>query len=113
MKRIIAMIRPVMLNDVVFALHQVEDFPGASITDIRGIGRGMRHHLKENREKPSFGYPKAVRIEIICPGAMTRAIVDTIYTHAHTGKPGDGKVFVSPVESALRISSGQTGEEAL
>jgi nitrogen regulatory protein PII len=102
-----------MLDDVIFALHQVEDFPGATMMDVRGVGRGMHQHVKEKRERPSFGYPTAVRVEIVCTDALVETLVETIEKNAHTGRPGDGKVFVSPVESALRISNGQRNDEAL
>ena len=54
-----------------------------------------------------------VRIEIICPDALAPVLIETIQANACTGKPGDGKVFVSPVESVLRISNRQTNEDAL
>jgi len=113
MKRIIAMIRPVMRDDVISALHRVEDFPGAGMSEISGIRRGIHQRVKEHREPLAIDFRTFVRIEIICPDALAPALVETIRANAHTGKPGDGKIFVSPVESALRISNGQTDEEAL
>jgi len=113
MKRIIAMIRPVMRDDVISALHQVEDFPGANMSEISGIRRGIHQRIKEHREPLAIDFRIYVRIEIICPAALAPMLVETIRANAHTGKPGDGKIFVSQVESALRISDGQTDEEAL
>ncbi len=113
MKRIIAMIRPVMRDDVITALHKVEDFPGASMSEIKGIRRGIHQHIKEHREQLAIDFPIYVRIEIICTDELAPTLVKTIRTNAHTGKPGDGKIFVSPVTSALRISNEETDEDAL
>jgi nitrogen regulatory protein P-II 1 len=113
MKRIIAMIRPILRDEVISALHRVEDFPGASMSEIKGVRRGIHQHIKEHREPLAIDFLIYVRIEIICPDALAPILVETIRASAHTGKPGDGKIFVSPVASALRISNGETDEEAL
>ena len=113
MKRIVAIIRPIVRDDVIAALHQVKDFPGASMSEISGIRRGIHQRVKEHREPLAIDFPIFVRIEIICCDTSAPILVETIRANAHTGKPGDGKIFVSPVESALRISKGQTDEEAL
>lgn len=113
MKRIIAMIRPIMRDDVISALHLVEDFPGASMDEISGIRRGIHQRIKEHREPPALDFPSYIRIEIICPDAQVDLLVETIQASGHTGKPGDGKIFVCPVELALRISNGQVNGEAL
>jgi nitrogen regulatory protein P-II 1 len=114
MKRIIAFIKPNMLDDVVFGLHAVEDFPGATISEVRGIGRGIHHHANGTAEKRrSFGFPVSVRLEIVCPTAQTEEIVNVIATEAHTGLPDDGKIIVCPVDDALRIRTGERGEEAI
>lgn len=113
MKRIVAMIRPVMRNDVIAALHQVEDFPGACMTNFEGIRRGTHQGPKGRCEPPLIGFRNYVRIEIICKDDMEPVLVEAIRASAHTGKPGDGKIFVCQVESALRISNGQTDEDAI
>lgn len=113
MKRIIAVIKPNMLDDVIFALHQIKDFPGATMTDVRGMGRGFTKHVAERQQLLSFGYPAQVRIEIVCIEDQVDKIVTTIEENARTGKPDDGKVFISPVEGAVRISTGQRDMEAI
>ncbi len=113
MKRIIAIIKPNMLDDVIFALHQVKDFPGATMTDVRGMGSGFHEHVKERQSSSSLGYPTQVRIEIVCLDHQEDEIVTTIEKNAHTGKPGDGNIFTSPVEEAIRISTGQRGDDAI
>lgn len=113
MKRIIAVIKPNMLDDVIFALHQIENFPGATMTDVRGMGLGFRGHVKEHDQSPSFGYPAQVRIEVVCIDDHVNRIVTTIENNARTGKPDDGKIFISPVDGAVRISTGQRDIEAI
>ncbi|MBU0731231.1 MAG: P-II family nitrogen regulator [Proteobacteria bacterium] len=113
MKRIIALIRPVMRDDVIAALHLVEDFPGAVMTEIQGIRRGTHQKIKEKNELLTIGFRTYIRIEIICTDSQVPILFEAIRANAHTGKPGDGKIFVSSMESALRISNGQTDEEAL
>lgn len=109
MKRIIAIIKPTMLDDVIFALHKIEGFPGATMTEVRGMGQGFRRHVSEKRHYSPFGYPAQVRIEIVCLEAQTKEILNTIEQAARTGKSGDGKIFISPVDEAIRIRTGQRG----
>ncbi|NOR10762.1 MAG: GlnB, partial [Desulfovibrionaceae bacterium] len=56
MNRIIAVIKPNMLDDVIFALHKIEDFPGATMTEVRGMGRGFQRYVQEKRHYSSSGY---------------------------------------------------------
>jgi nitrogen regulatory protein P-II 1 len=113
MKRIIAFVKPIMLDDVIFALHEVQDFPGASISDVQGIGSGSRDHLEHGGRTPFHGFPKSVRMEIVCMPSQVEEIVATIMKKAHTGLPDDGKIYVSAVEDALRIRTGERGEAAV
>lgn len=113
MKRIIAIIKPNMLDDVIFALHKIEGFPGATMTEVRGMGKGFRRHVQEKLHYSPFGYPQQVKIEIVCLEQQTEEIVSTIEQAARTGKSGDGKIFISPVEEAVRISTGQRGNKVI
>jgi len=112
-KRIIAFVKPNMIEDVIFALHEVEDFPGASISEVQGIGSGSRAHLKHADRTPYHAFPKSIRIEIVCPTARLEGIVETIRRKAHTGLPDDGKIYVSAVEDAVRVRTGERGESAI
>ena len=107
------MIRPVMRDDVISALHQVQDFPGASMSEISGIRRGIHQHIKEHLELLAIDFCIYVRIEIICPATLAPMLVETIRANAHTGKPGDGKIFVFNQEETIRIRTGETGEDAI
>jgi nitrogen regulatory protein PII len=113
MKRIIAIVKPNMLDDVIFALHQIEDFPGATMTEVRGMGHGFHRHVEKRQRSPEVGYPSQVRIEIVCLDNQLDDIIAAIEKNARTGKSGDGKIFISPVDGAIRISTGQRGEEAI
>ena len=113
MKRVIAIIRPVMVDEVVAALHRVENFPGAIMTDVKGIRRGTHQRVSEHREPLTIVLPNYIRIEIICSDDMVSSLVEAIRTSAHTGKGGDGKIFMSSVVAAVRIQDGQTDGNAI
>lgn len=113
MKRIVAFIKPTMLDDVIFALHEIEGFPGGSISEVQGISSGSRDHLKHSDRTPFHAFPKSMRFEIVCSAARVEEIVETIRQKAHTGLPDDGKIYVSAVEDALRIRTGARGESAV
>ena len=109
MKRIVAFIKPNMLDDVIFALHALENFPGASISEVQDIGSGSRDHLAHADHTPFHGFPKTVRMEIMCATAQAERIVQTIRENAHTGLPDDGTIYVSGVDDAIHIRTGERG----
>ena len=116
MKIITAMVQPFMLSKVTGALEKIEGFPGMTVTDVRGFGRekstqekGAPHRVVEDFVE----YVKKARIEIVARDEMVDSIVETIARTAHTGNRGDGKVFVWPVERAVRIQTGETNELAV
>jgi len=113
MKRIIAFVKPNMLDDVIFALHEIDNFPGASISEVQGIGSGSRDHLEHADRTPFHAFPRSVRIEVVCTAAQVEGIVETIQQSAHTGLPDDGKIYISAVEDAVRIRTGERGESAV
>ena len=116
MKIITAMVQPFMLSKVTSALEEIEGFPGMTVTDVRGFGREKGSHAKgaPHRIIEDFvEYVKKARIEIVARDEMSDGIVNTIVQAAHTGNPGDGKVFVWSVEQAVRIQTGETNENAI
>lgn len=110
---VIAVIQPFMLDQVVDALRLVPNFPGMSVSELRGFGRRCAHapHRGERTEVEPF--EEKVRIEIYCRDAELKSILDTIWTTAHTGNPGDGKIFVSPRARVVGIWTGERGPEVL
>ena len=113
MKRIVAFIKSNMLEDVVFALHKIEEFAGASISEVKGIGCGMKDHVADHGGGPFHSFPKSVRMELVCVNEQAEEIVAAIEERAHTGLPDDGKIYVSDVEQAIRIRTGDRGEKAV
>lgn len=116
MKIITAMVQPFMLSKVTSALEEIDYFPGMTVTDVRGFGREKASHARgaPHRVIEDFvEYIKKERIEIVARDEMVDRIVETIVRAAHTGNPGDGKVFVWPVERAIRIQTGETEDAAL
>lgn len=111
MKMITAMIQPFMLNKVTSALEAIQDFPGMTITKVEGFGR--RRSLREQHSLHIGEFKEKIRIEIVTPDEKASRIVETLVHFAHTGHSGDGKVFVWPVESAVRIQTGEKDEAAL
>ena len=116
MKMIVAMVQPFMLSKVTSALEEIDDFPGMTVTDVRGFGREKAIHARgaPHRVIEDFvEYVKKERIEIVAHDEMVELILKTIVSAAHTGNPGDGKVFVWSVGQAVRIQTGESSDAAL
>lgn len=113
MKMIIAYIKPHKLSKVTLALHRVEGLSGMSVTDIRGFGRGKAQGAKDKIVQDLVDYVPHVKIEIICRDELVENIIQTIQENAHTGLKGDGKIYVLPVEDAVRIQTFERGEQAV
>lgn len=111
MKIITAMIQPFMLNKVTSALKALEGFPGMTVTDARGFGR--RRSLQEQYSLHLDEFRNKTRLEIVTPDEQAEQIVAALVRAAHTGKSGDGKVFVWSVESAVRIQTSEQDQAAL
>lgn len=112
MKKIEAIIKPFKLDDVVEALQEV-GIEGLSVTEIKGFGRQKgRTEVYKGAEYVVDFLPK-VKLEIVVADALVAPAVEAIRKSAHTGKIGDGKIFVSPVDLAVRIRTGEKDDEAL
>lgn len=112
MKEIKAYIKPHMLSKVTRALQKIEGLTGMSITDVRGFGRGRAKGAPRG-DDDLLDYSLRLKIEIFCEDEKAEEIVSLIEKTAHTGLRGDGKIFVAPVEMAVRISTGERGEIAV
>lgn len=113
MKMIIAFIQPHRLDRVTRALEHVVAFPGMTVTEARGFGREKLEVEAEDRRASLEDYTDTVRIEVVAHDGQVDAVVKAITEAAHTGQRGDGKVFVLPVERAVRIHTGEEGEGAV
>ena len=112
MKKIEAIIKPFKLDDVVEALQEI-GVEGITVSEIRGFGRQKgRSEIYKGAEYVVDFLPKT-KIEIVVPSQLAELTVETIRKTAHTGKIGDGKIFVLPVEQVLRVRTGEKNEEAL
>lgn len=110
MKLVTAFVQPFMAGQVVQALHGIEGVSGASMTDVRGFGRG-----RSDAASPEelYGGGKRVRVDVAVRDHLEHVVVAAILEAARTGKRGDGKIFVTELAGATRISTGETGDGAL
>lgn len=112
MKLISAIIKPFKLDDVREALSEI-GITGITITEVKGFGRQKGHtELYRGAEYVVDFLPK-VKLEIAVDEDQVEPVVETIKGAASTGKIGDGKIFITPLEQAVRIRTGETGSEAL
>jgi len=112
MKLITAIVKPFRVDDVRYALSAM-GVHGITATEVKGFGRQKGHtELYRGAEYVVDFLPK-VRLEIACSDDMVDAIITTITKAARTGKIGDGKIFVTALEQAVRIRTGETGNEAI
>ena len=112
MKQIVAIIKPFKMDDVREALSEV-GIAGMSVTEVKGFGRQKGHtELYRGAEYVVDFLPK-IRIETVVNDDQVDTVLQAIIEAARTGKIGDGKIFVSSVEQAVRIRTGETGNDAL
>ena len=112
MKKIEAIIKPFKLDEVREALSEM-GITGLTVTEVKGFGRQKGHtELYRGAEYVVDFLPK-VKLEIIAADGLVPKIIETIETAAKTGRIGDGKIFIIPVEEVIRIRTGERGEEAL
>ena len=113
MREIKAIIQPFLADKVLDALRQLADLPGVTVSEVRGYGR-QQHRRTSEREKGAgvFGEEK-IKLEFVVPDRLVEQVMETISKAAHTGNPGDGKIFVYPVWDVVRIRTGDRGEQAI
>jgi len=112
MKMITAVIKPFKLDDVREALHQI-GIAGMTVEEVKGYGRQKGHTELYRGAEYLVEFQPKIKLQIAVSDAQVDAVIDAICATANTGKIGDGKIFVSPLEQAIRIRTGETGEEAL
>ncbi len=112
MKRISAIIKPFKLDEVREALAEV-GVTGLTVTEVKGFGRQKGHtELYRGAEYVVDFLPK-VKVEVVVPEKVLDPAIEAIVKAARTGRIGDGKIFVTPVEEVIRIRTGETGESAV
>jgi nitrogen regulatory protein P-II 1 len=112
MKKIEAIIKPFKLDEVKEALHEI-GLQGITVIEAKGFGRQKGHtELYRGAEYVVDFLPK-VKLEVVLEDELVERAVEAIQTAAHTGRIGDGKIFITTVETAIRIRTGETGNDAI
>jgi nitrogen regulatory protein P-II 1 len=113
MKEIKAIIRQFKLDDVISELHKIEGLPGLTISEIKGFGRTKAKDVDDSFQDGLHNYVKRIKIELVVHNNIVDEVVGVIQKTAHTGNPGDGKIFVINVTDTIRIRTNERGEEAI
>jgi nitrogen regulatory protein PII len=112
MKKVEAIIKPFKLEEVKEALAEV-GIQGMTVTEVKGFGRQKGHTEIYRGSEYTVDFLPKVKIEVVVDDAEAASVAEAIVKSANTGKIGDGKVFIAPVEEAIRIRTGETGGEAV
>ena len=112
MKLIVAIVKPFKVGDVKEALHGL-GVQGLTVSEVQGFGRQRGHTEVYRGAEYTVDFVPKVRLEILVDDDESQRVVDALMTAARTGKIGDGKVWVVPIESAYRIRTGEAGRDAL
>jgi nitrogen regulatory protein P-II 1 len=111
-KKIEAVIKPFKLDDVKNALDAI-GVKGMTVLEAKGYGRQKGHKEVYRGAEYTVDFVPKVKIEVIVPSHLEEEAVKAILSSAYTGEIGDGKIFVSDIDKAIRIRTGETGEEAV
>lgn len=112
MKKIEAIIRPFRIDDVREALAEI-GVKGMTLTEVKGYGRQKGHTEMYRGSEYQIDFLPKLKIEVVVADGMADKVVDAIIKAAKTGQVGDGKIFVYEVEDAVRVRTGESGEDAL
>ena len=109
MREIKAIVRHERVPEIFRALHDIPDLPGATLSIVQGIGR----RIDVSAESAGYGETVMAKLELVVPTELVTRVTAAIERSAHTGRPGDGKIFVIPVENAINVRTGSQGPDAL
>ncbi len=112
MRKIEAIIKPFKLDEMKDALSKI-GVKGMTLSEVKGFGRQKGHKEVYRGAEYQVDFVPKVKLEIIVDAQMSEKVTDTIMKVGNTGKIGDGKIFVMPVETAVRIRTGESGPEAI
>ena len=112
MKKIEAIIRHFKLEDIKNALNE-NGVSGMTVSEVKGFGRQKGHTEMYRGTEYAIDFVPKVKMEVVCPDDQLGQIIDTIIEHGQTGQIGDGKIFVFELTEAIRIRTGERGEEAI
>jgi nitrogen regulatory protein P-II 1 len=112
MKKIEAIIKPFRLDEVKDALNKL-GISGMTINEVKGFGRQRGHKEIYRGTEYQVDFVPKVKIDLVVPAELADKAVATITKNANTNKVGDGKIFVMPIEQAVRIRTGESGQDAI
>jgi len=112
MKLVTAIVKPFVLEDVKGALEEIGVL-GMTVSEVQGYGRQKGHTEVYRGAEYSVDFVPKVRVEVVADDTLADKVVDAIVEAARTGKIGDGKVWVTPVETVVRVRTGERGADAL
>jgi nitrogen regulatory protein P-II 1 len=112
MKLITAIVKPFVLEDVKGALEQIGVL-GMTVSEVQGYGRQKGHTEVYRGAEYSVDFVPKVRVEVVADDTLADKVVDAVVEAARTGKIGDGKVWVAPVETVVRVRTGERGTDAI
>ncbi len=112
MKKIEAIIKPFRLDEVKESLNKL-GITGMTISEVKGFGRQRGHKEVYRGAEYQVDFVPKIKIDIVVPGEMADKVVAAIAEKANTSKVGDGKIFVLPLENAIRIRTGESGKDAI
>jgi len=112
MKKVEAIIKPFKLDDVKEALNEI-GLQGMTISEVKGYGRQKGHKEIYRGAEYVVDFIPKIKLEIVIEDDRVEAVVEKIQQAANTGKIGDGKIFVLPVEEAIRVRTGEKGKDAI
>jgi len=112
MKLVTAIIKPFVLEDVKGALEQIGVL-GMTVSEVQGYGRQKGHTEVYRGAEYSVDFVPKVRVEVVADDTLADKVVDAVVEAARTGKIGDGKVWVTPVDAVIRVRTGERGSDAV
>ena len=112
MKLVTAIVKPFVLEDVKGALEQIGVL-GMTVSEVQGYGRQKGHTEVYRGAEYSVDFVPKVRVEVLADDTLADKVVDAVVESARTGKIGDGKVWVTPVETVVRVRTGERGTDAI
>ncbi|WKZ33009.1 MAG: P-II family nitrogen regulator [Thermodesulfobacteriota bacterium] len=112
MKKVEAIIKPFKLDEVKKALGDI-NIEGMTVSEVKGFGRQKGHSEFYRGAEYTLDFLPKVKVEVVTTDELTPKVVEAIMNAAKTGKIGDGKIFISPIEDGVRIRTGERGSDAL
>lgn len=112
MNEIKAIIQPFVADQVLAALREMPELPGVTVSEVKGFGRGRALGGSDSSDEAEIFGVKKIKLEIVVPDSLVEKVVRLIAKYAHTGNPGDGKIFISTVDDVVKIRTGEHETES-